>query len=87
MPELLKDLRQRQLEDYEEQLNTIAPGGIVEVKGKARIYGTLLRAAVRAGWYGPDYGDEQVDALSFAEVEEMATAVADLYSEFTAVSD
>lgn len=75
-----KDLRQRDLEAFEEHYNAID----TELKGQARNAGAIVRAAVAAGWLnGTD--EEAVGDMTAKEVRQLAQAINVAYTEMIAL--
>ncbi len=81
MATLKGDIRQRELEAFEEFSNT---DEFQTMRGLSRVRGAVVRAAVRAGWFS-DLALEQVENLKPREVNELFGAVQARYEELTAL--
>ena len=76
-----EDLKQRDLERFEEQVNEL---GVDELRGQSRIAGAYVRAAVTAGWL-PDLTLEGVGELSGKDVRKLAREISERYEALTEV--
>ena len=74
-----EDLKQRDLEAFEEKVNEL---GVDEMRGQSRIAGAYVRAAVAAGWL-PDLTLEGVGDLTGKETRRIARAVSERYEALT----
>ena len=74
-----EDLKQRDLEKFEEQVNEL---GVDDLRGQQRIAGAYVRAAVNAGWL-PDLTPDGVGELTGKEVRRIARAVSERYEALT----
>ena len=77
-----EDLRQRDLEAYEEAINT---AGIGSVRGSQRVAGIMVRGAITAGWFTDLSDPAAVAGMTGKEVRALRTQVDDLYEELTTV--
>lgn len=80
MADIKKNLKQRDLEAFEEHFNAIDP----ELKGQARNNGAVVRAAVAAGWLNGTT-DEAVGEMTAKEVRQLAQQVSTVYTELIAL--
>jgi hypothetical protein len=81
MATLKEGLLQRDLESFETHFND---SGLADIKGRARLNGGLVRAAIAAGWIDGLTVDE-VGGLGAAEIRVLGDKVSALYTEATAV--
>lgn len=73
---LIKDLRQRHLEDFETHFNAVGPQ-----KGRSTIAGLTVRAAIQAGWFADPVTVDAVGDMTGAEVEALSLSVDKVYME------
>lgn len=84
IPDLDRDLRQQQLEDWEEAYNAIPD----DVRGKSRHNGAVIRAAIQAGWFlGDDLSVDDVGLLTFKQAKPLADEIYSLYNEVTEIPE
>lgn len=81
----LYDIRQRQLRDFLIALKRNQPDewDLLEDLPIALYYDVFCRSAIDADWF--EELDPELDDLKYKEVVELATAVAELYTEATAL--
>lgn len=82
MPDIT-DLRQRHLEAYEEHYNNLTNDG--KLRGLSRDSGAVVRAAIKAGWFGDALKAEAIDDMTGGEVRKLAKAVNEAYREATTI--
>lgn len=84
IPPLDKDLRQKQLEGWEDYYNARAK----EVRGKNRVNGLIIRAAVAGGWFVDiNFTEEDVDNLTGKQSIALAQQISDLYDEVMGIDE
>jgi hypothetical protein len=76
---LITDLRQRHLEAWERSFNSLRG----DDTGVSTFRGTVVRAALAAGWFGEDGDPDTVDDMTPRDVRKWAAAVDELYNEVT----
>lgn len=77
------DIRQRHLEAYEELYNDLTNSGAL--RGLSRDSGAVVRAAVKAGWFGDSLKVETVDDMTGGQVRRLAKIVNEAYREATTI--
>jgi hypothetical protein len=76
---LITDLRQRHLEAWEREFNKFRG----DDKGVSTFHGSVVRAALAAGWFGDGADADAVDEMTPREVRKLSAAVDALYTEVT----
>jgi len=87
--EIVDDLRQRHLEAFDDAYWELKDNAKYGGKGKNRDNGFVVRAAMTAGWFGPDYEldvDKRVSNMKPAIVLELADMVNAKYKVATSVN-
>lgn len=87
MATLRKDIKQRELEEYEADYNPRIRDESGEIRryGQMRFYGASVRAAVHAGWFSDMTTQEEVDTLTAKEVIRLHGEIQALYNEMTVI--
>lgn len=87
MATLRKDIKQRELEEYEADYNPRIRDESGEIRkfGQMRFYGATVRAAVHAGWFSDMTTQEDVDRLTGKEIIRLHGEIIDLYNELTVI--
>jgi hypothetical protein len=76
---LITDLRQRHLEAWEREFNSRRG----DDTGVSTFRGTVVRAALAAGWFGEDGDPDTVDDMTPRQVRQLSAEVDALYAEVT----
>jgi hypothetical protein len=79
-PTLNTDIRQRHLEAFEHEYNTVETA-----RGTSTLAGAVVRAAAAAGWFAAPLTPEEIADMKPAQVRALATAVNELYGKVTTV--
>lgn len=88
MATLKTDILQSGLEAFEQYITDNAPDGLLmNVKGKAKLYGLLVRAAASSDWFDSPLTDDDIGDMKGSAVVRLGMAVDDLYSEMVNVPE
>lgn len=84
IPPLDQDLRQHQLEKWEDYYNERAK----DVRGRNNVNGLTIRAAVVGGWFlDPNFNEDDVALLTRQQADELVIEIDKLYASVTAVPE
>ena len=87
MATLKTDLKQRQLEDYEAEINPRIRNaeGQIDLNGTMRFYGSVVRSAVNAGWFTDLTSEADVDGMEGKQVIKLAKEIQGVYDALTEI--